>query len=199
MHRKFHRAVLASCALLFLAALTACVPATPPTQVIIVSTPIRYPTLPPEWTATPKPSATATWTASPMPSPTATGPTAKPSKTPTQLGAPTKTAQPAQAATATNSGSAPLTFSGTDTLHEQPFSLTNGYYVIEWSFTGARDVEFAVVIGVPSTKTFMNFYNGAGPTSGSARFHVIPATIDLTLSVEAFGSWHVTIRPTTGG
>jgi len=70
----------------------------------ITPSPLRYPTLPPEWTATPVPSASPTHptdTATPVPSDTPTitptGPTATPSRTTT----PTRTASPTRTPTRT--------------------------------------------------------------------------------------------------
>ena len=67
----------------------------------ITPSPRRYPTLPPEWTATPALSASPTRptdTATPLPSDTptitATGPTATPTRTPTATRTATKTRTP---------------------------------------------------------------------------------------------------------
>jgi hypothetical protein len=60
--------------------------------------PIRYPTLPPEWTITPTPTVTATRpTETSTATPTATGPTATSTRTPT----PTRTLTPTRTSTPT--------------------------------------------------------------------------------------------------
>lgn len=67
----------------------------------LTPSPIRYPTLPPEWTLTPSPTVTSPpATDSPTPAPsdtptaTATGPTATHTKTPTATRTPTRTPRP---------------------------------------------------------------------------------------------------------
>ncbi len=67
----------------------------------ITPSPRRYPTLPPEWTATPaasasaiRPTDTATLLPSATPTITATGPTATPTRTPTPTRTATKTRTP---------------------------------------------------------------------------------------------------------
>ena len=72
-----------------------------PTRVVprvlptVTPSPLRYPTLPPEWTATPVPSATATQpTATASPTRTPTGPTDTPTRTLTPTRTPTATRTP---------------------------------------------------------------------------------------------------------
>ncbi len=67
----------------------------PHTVPTLTPSPILYPTLPPEWTSTPVPSATATQpTGTPTPTATATGPTPTRTRTPTATRTPTKTRTP---------------------------------------------------------------------------------------------------------
>ena len=77
-------------------------------------------------------------------------------------------------------------------------SLPKGVFVVAWTYAGPANSEFAVVIGEPSAKTFINFVNGMGPMSGSHELELTAGANDLVLSVEAFGLWQVTIRPKTG-
>ncbi|MCC7358299.1 MAG: hypothetical protein IT317_02410 [Anaerolineales bacterium] len=171
-------------AVLFLAACAPRLPAptaaptvTAPTLTLAAAlprgTPVRYPTLPPEWTAT----AIPTFTATPLP------------PTPTQ----TYTPVPTLPYTVTPSVAGAV-FTGSASLLNQPLALTDGRYHVDWEYLGLADTHFVFRLASPDSNSTVTFVDALGAQRGASDLRIV-GLADLLLSVEAAGDWVVLIRP----
>ena len=136
-------------------------------------TPVRYPTLPPEWTAT----AIPTFTPTPLP------------PTPTQ----TFTPVPTLPYTVTPAVAGAV-FTGSTSLVNQPLALTDGLYHVDWEYLGLADTHFVVRLASPDSNSTVTFVDAMGAQRGASDLRIV-GLADLLLSVEAAGDWVVLIRP----